>query len=569
MRLSQSFGKTLRDTPAEAEMDSHRLMLRAGMIHQTVAGVYSYMPLAWRSIRKIEGIIREEMDAAGGQELHMSKLQPRELWEQSGRYESYGPDMMRLTDRRGRWLALAPTCEELLTTIVRANVHSYRDLPVTLYQIQTKFRDEPRPRGGLIRVREFDMKDAYSFDADQDGLDRSYEAMVRAYRNIFARCGLNTIIVDADSGAIGGKDSQEFILLADAGEDTIILCGGCEYAANAEKAELAKPQQPSERAGQVEEVHTPGVRTIEELAAFVGVAESKTLKAVLYVADGELIFVVIRGDLEVNEIKLSNALGQPGELRLASAAEVRDAGIVAGSASPVGLERRTVADDSVTLGSNFFAGANRDGHHLRNVNYPRDFSAQIVADIALAQAGGECARCGGELYEGRGIEVGHVFKLGTRYSEALNAQYLDQEGRRHPIIMGCYGIGVERLLAAAIEQNHDERGIVFPAPIAPYDVHLVALNTNVEEVSAAGDRLYDELRGAGRSVLYDDRGGSAGVKFNDADLIGLPVRVVVSRRNVNQGVVEVKGRGAADAVTVALDGALEAVDELLGAQARQ
>jgi len=565
MRLSKSFGKTLRDTPAEAEMASHRLMLRAGMIHQTAAGVYSYMPLAWRSIRKIEEIIREEMDAAGGQELHMSKLQPRELWERSGRFESYGPDMMRLADRRERGLVLAPTHEELLTTIVKANVHSYRDLPALLYQIQTKFRDEPRPRGGLIRVREFDMKDAYSFDADQEGLDRSYDAMARAYRNIFARCGLDPIVVDADSGAIGGKDSQEFILLADAGEDTVIMCGGCGYAANAEKAEFQKPPQPDEAPQAVESVHTPGVKTIDELTEFMGAPAAKTLKAVFYVVDGELSFVVIRGDLDVNEIKLSNALGNPSELRLASAGEVAAAGVVAGSASPVGMDIRTIADDSITLGSNFLAGANRDGYHLQGVNYPRDFSADILTDIALARAGCACKRCGEPMSEGRGIEIGHIFKLGTRYSEVLDARYLDSAGELHPIIMGCYGIGVERLLAAAIERNHDENGIIFPPPIAPHDVHLVALNTNVDDAREAADALYESLADAGLSVLYDDRAESAGVKFNDADLIGLPVRAVVSRRNVRQGVVEVKRRADSEAKTVALEDAAAAIRDAISA----
>ena len=565
MRMSKSFGKTLRDDPAEAELASHKLMLRAGMIHQTMMGVYSYMPLAWRSIKKIEHIIREEMDAAGGQELHLSKLQPLEIWQESGRDDSYGPDMMRLTDRRDRRLALAPTCEELLTNIVKANVLSYRDLPVTLYQIQTKFRDEPRPRAGLIRVREFDMKDAYSFDADEDGLDLNYDAMVQAYKNIFKRCGLDPIIVDADSGAIGGKDSQEFILLADGGEDTIILCPKCGYAANAEKSEFTKPVPEAEDSLPMEEVHTPGVKTIEELAAFLDIAHDRTLKAVFYVADGELLFVVIRGDLEVNEIKLSNALGQPAELRLATPAEVAAEGIVAGSASPVGLDVKTIADDSINLGSNFVVGANREDYHLRNANPGRDFQPTLVTDIALAQEGHQCPNCDGCLVSRRGIEIGHVFKLGTRYSEILDARYRDAEGESHPIIMGCYGIGVGRLLAAAVEQNHDDDGIIFPVPIAPYDVHLVALNTNVEEVSQAADALYEDLRAAGISALYDDRPDSAGVKFNDADLIGLPVRVVVSRRNLNQGIVEIKRRDSQNPETVPLETATQALRQALSA----
>ena len=562
MRMSRAFGKTLRDDPAEAELDSHKLMLRAGMIHQTMMGVYNYLPLAWRSIRKIEEIIREEMDAEGGQELHLSKLQPIEIWRQSGRDESYGPDMMRLTDRRDRLLALAPTCEELLTNIVKANVLSYRDLPVTLYQIQTKFRDEPRPRAGLIRVREFDMKDAYSFDADQDGLDQSYDAMVRAYKKIFSRCGLDPIIVDADSGAIGGRDSQEFILLADGGEDTIILCEDCDYAANAEKAEFTKPPAPIEDPLPLEEVHSPGIKTIDELCDFLGIPQGKTLKAVFYIVDGELIFVVIRGDLEVNEIKLSNSLGNPAELRLAAPGEVAAAGIVAGSASPVGLDVRTIADDSIHLGSNFAVGANRDDYHMLNANVGRDFEPNVVSDIALAQEGHQCPKCDGSLVTRRGIEIGHVFKLGTRYSEKLDAQYLDSNGQRHMIIMGCYGIGVGRLLAAAIEQNHDEAGIVFPTPIAPYDVHLVGLNTNVPDVAEFADSLYDELNQAGLSVLYDDRNESPGVKFNDADLIGLPVRVVVSRRNLGQGVVEIKKRNSSEAETVSMDEAVQKVQGL-------
>ena len=563
MRLSRAFGKTLRDDPADAELASHKLMLKAGMIYQSVAGVYSYMPLAWRSIRKIEEIIREEMDAAGGQELHMSKLQPMEIWERSGRMQAYGPDMMRLVDRRNRELALAPTCEELLTNIVKANVNSYRDLPVRLYQIQTKFRDEPRPRGGLIRVREFDMKDAYSFDADQQGLDRSYDAMAVAYRRIFDRCGLDTIVVDADSGAMGGSDSQEFILVADGGEDTILVCDGCDYSANAEKAVFRTPDLADETPAATQEVHTPGIRTINELVDFLGISAAKTLKAVFYVADGDLVFVVIRGDLDVNEVKLANVLGKPPDLHIATPAEVAEAGIVAGSASPVGLSIRTIADDSVRSGSNFAAGANRNDYHLQNVNFPRDFDAEIVADIAQAQAGCECGTCGGTLTQVRGIEVGHVFKLGTHFTEAFEAYYTDRDGERHPIIMGCYGIGVERLLAAAIEQNHDDDGIIFPRPIAPYDIQLVALNTDVTDVVSTADDLYERLESAGLSVLYDDRRESPGVKFNDADLIGLPVRVVVSRRNFNQGVVEIKQRNSPDATTVQIDHAIEKVQALL------
>ena len=563
MRLSNVFGKTLREAPAEAELASHRLMLRAGLIHQVATGIYSYMPLGWRSLRKIEQIIREEMDAAGAQELRMSALQPRELWKRSGRDDEYGPNMFRLEDRRDRNLVLAPTHEELLTTMVKANVQSYRDLPLVLYQIQTKFRDEARPRGGLLRVREFDMKDAYSFDIDEEGLDISYQAMVKAYKNIFARCGLETVMVEADSGAIGGKDSQEFVLLADSGEDTVLLCPGCDYAANAEKAAFARPPGQHEEPGELEDVHTPGAGTIEELAAFLDIPTSKTLKAVFYAADGEVVIVTIRGDLEVNEIKLGNALGA-AELRLASPAEVRAAGLVAGSASAVGIDGlKVVADESVNMGGNFAVGANRPDYHLRNANYPRDFQADIVDDIALAQAGYACANCGSALVAHRGIEVGHVFKLGTRYSESLGALFPDESGAQHPVMMGSYGIGVGRLLAAGVERNHDEQGMTLPAAIAPYEVWLTALNVNKEEVAGAAEALYSELSDDGVEVLYDDRQESVGVKFNDADLLGLPVRAVVSPRNLRDNAIEIKARSSGEATSVPRGDAVARIKELL------
>ena len=563
MRVSKLFGKTLREDPAEAELTSHSLMLKAGMIHQAAAGIYSYMPLALRSLDKIEQIIREEMDAAGGQEVRMSLLQPRELWQRSGRDDEYGSDMFRLEDRRDRSLVLAPTHEELLTTMVKANVNSYRDLPMVIYQIQTKFRDEMRPRGGLIRVREFDMKDAYSFDADEEGLDLSYQSMVQAYKNIYERCGMPTVMAEADSGAIGGKDSQEFIALADAGEDTVLMCESCGYAANVERAGFVKPVQEKEPPRPLEGVHTLGVKTIEGLAEMLDIPTSKTLKAVFYMAGDELVFVVIRGDLDVNEIKLRNALGG-AEMRLATPAEVQQAGLVAGSASPVGLTGvKVVADDSIDLGSNFVVGANKQDYHLRNANHPRDFEPDVVSDIALAQEGYACPNCESTLVARRGIEVGHVFKLGTRYSDVLGANFPDQEGVQHPIIMGCYGIGVGRLLAAAVEQNHDENGMVLPASIAPYQVSLTALNVEREEVAEAAETLYRALVDDGVQVLYDDRPESAGVKFNDADLLGLPVRVVVSPRNLKENVVELKVRSESDATTAPLGEAVARIKELL------
>ena len=534
MRVTQLFGKTLREAPAEAEIASHRLMLRAGLVHQVAAGVYAYMPLAYRSLRKIEQIIREEMDAAGGQEVNMPALHPLELWQGSGRDVSLGEILFRLSDRRDRDMVLAPTHEEVITQMVRANVSSYRDLPLNLYQIQTKFRDEPRPRAGLIRGREFTMKDAYSFDADQEGLALSYDRMKEAYRNIFERCGLPTMAVEADSGAIGGKDSQEFILPTQAGEDTILFCAACDYAANAERAAFTLPDAPEEAELPLEEVATPGATTISEVGTYLKVPESKTLKAVFYWANDRVVFAVIRGDLDVNEIKLSNALHTP-DLRLATDAEVSKAGLVAGSASPVGLKGITViADESVRKGHNFVVGANKEGYHYKSANYPRDFKADAVTDIALAKEGYGCPRCASSLQSTRGIEVGHIFKVGTFYSERLGALYLDDQGKQHPIIMGCYGIGVGRLLAAAIEQNHDEQGIIFPPPIAPYQVYLVSLNPENPQVHQAAEDLYGQLQDEGFDVLYDDREESAGVKFADADLLGLPVRLVVSPRTLRE-----------------------------------
>ena len=542
MRVSQLFGKTLRQDPTEAESASHRLMLKAGLMHQVAAGVYAYMPLAYRSLRKIEQIIREEMDAAGGQEVHMPALQPLELWQETERDAALGPTLFHLSDRRGRELVLAPTHEEVITQMVKANVSSYRDLPLVLYQIQTKFRDEPRPRAGLIRVREFTMKDAYSFHTGEEDLALSYERMVQAYRNIFQRCGLPIMAVEADSGAIGGKDSHEFILPADTGEDLVLHCKQCGYAANAERASFTLPPEPQEEELPLAEVATPGATTIAQVANYLGVQQSKTLKAVFYVANGQVVFVTIRGDLEVNEVKLANALNAR-DLRLATEEEVAGAGLVPGSASPVGLKGVTViADDSIRHGSNFVVGANKEGYHLRNANYPRDFQADLVTDIALAQEGYACPNCGAALHSVRGIEVGHVFKLGTFYSERLGASYLDAHGNQQSMVMGCYGIGVGRLLAAAIEQNHDDKGIAFPPPIAPYQVHLVSLKPEDAQVRQAADELYERLQGQGLEVLYDDREESAGVKFNDADLLGLPVRLVVSPRTLKEGSVEVKGR---------------------------
>ena len=564
MKFSQLISKTMRAEPAEAETASHRLMLKAGMISQVASGVYTYLPLAWRSIRKIELIIREEMDAAGGQEIRMPVLQPVELWEETDRRAAFGDNLFTLQDRRGRPLVLAPTHEEVVTNIVRMFVQSYRDLPAILYQIQTKFRDELRPRAGLIRVREFDMKDAYSFDADDESLEKSYQAMAQAYRNIYRRCGLPALMVEADSGAIGGKDSHEFILPMPSGEDTVITCPKCGYSANVEKASGIVPLAPAEEPLPMEEVSTPGVNTIADLCEYLSITRSKTLKAVFYVADGDVVFVTVRGDLEVNEVKLKNVL-HCHDLRLASEEEVNAAGLVAGSASPIGLNNiRRVADESIRVGYNFAVGANRPDTHIRNANYPRDFQVDILSDIALVEPGHGCVRCGTILETTRGVEVGHIFKLGTFFSEALGAYFLDQEGQQHPILMGCYGIGVGRLLAAAVEQNHDEKGSIFPVSIAPYHVHLVGLNMTDTSVVQTADDLYDRLWKAGIETLYDDRREeAAGVKLNDADLLGLPVRLVVSPRNLRHDSVEFKLRREDEAVLVPMDEVEERLKKLL------
>ena len=563
MRATRMLLRTIRDDPAEAETASHRLMLRAGMMAQTAAGVYSYLPLALRSIRKIERIIREEMNAAGGQELLMPALQPIEAWRRTGRDAAFGANLFRLTDRRERVMALAPTHEEVVTAIAGAHIESHRDLPLTLYQIQTKFRDEPRPRAGLLRGREFSMKDAYSFDAGPEGLDATYQRMRATYRNVFRRCGLPTIEVEADSGAIGGKDSHEFIMPAESGEDVVLLCEESGYAANAERAASVIAPAPEGDPLPMELADTPGVTTIAGLAEFLGVPASQTLKAVFYRADGETVLVTIRGDVEVNEVKLKNLLAC-ADLRLAVAEEAAAAGLTPGSTSPVGLEGvRRIGDNSILQGTNFAAGANQPDKHYVNVNYPRDFQVDETADVAAAREGDGSLDGKGVLKAARGIEVGHVFKLGTFFTETLGVHYLDERGERRPVVMGCYGIGVTRVLAAAIEQNHDEKGIIFPAPIAPFSAHLIALNASDPEVRAAADALHEELEAAGCETLYDDRDESAGVKFNDADLLGLPVRVVVSPRNLKQGVVEIKRRRESDAMHVPPDGVAAAVADAL------
>ena len=567
------FGHTLREAPAEAETASHRLLLRAGFIDQLMAGVYSYLPLGRRTKLKVEQVVREEMDAAGAQELLLPAIQPIELWQRSGRDELFGSVLFRLRDHRDRPLVLGPTHEEVITRLFADHTSSYRDLPVTLYQIQTKFRDEQRPRGGLVRVREFTMKDAYSFDMDERGLDDSYDAMFEAYRRIFARCGVPVLAVEADSGAIGGKGSQEFIFLTPTGEDTIALCPGCGYAANTEKAEFVRPPAEPEALLAVEEIATPGATTIEALAELLGVTAARTAKAVFYVAGGSgeepdvPVFAVLRGDLQVNEVKLTNVLGgRP--LRPMEDHELSELGILAGYASPIGVDERVrvVADLSIPDSPNLVAGANAPDAHLRNVNYGRDWTAHEVADIARAEEGHRCVGCGAETIRlERGIELGHVFRLGQIYSEAFEAAVLDDAGERRLPTMGCYGIGVDRIVAAAVEAAHDDDGIRWPASIAPYDVALVALRLDRDaDVAADAEALDAELRAAGLEVLYDDRLESPGVKFKDADLIGLPLRLTVSARNQEQRVVELRLRDGGETELVPRDEVVERVRVLRG-----
>lgn len=542
MRMSKLLLKTLREAPSEAELVSHKLLLRAGLAAPLAAGLYCFTPVGWRVIRKIEAIIREEMDQSGAQEVHLPALHPIETWEQTGRAEAMGQTLFRLADRKERGFVLGPTHEEVMSFLASRAIQSYRDLPVTLYQIQTKFRDEPRPRGGLVRLREFTMKDAYSFDTGWDTLDDSYDAAFAAYTRIFERAGVPVIPVAADSGAIGGKDSQEFIFLTEDGEDEILLCPGCGYAANQEKADFRRPPPIEGEPKPLEKAATPGIKTIQDLAAFLKIEPRQTNKAVFYRADGKPVFVSIRGDLDVNEIKLKNTL-KARDLDPMDEAAVRAAGLVAGSASAVGLTGiKIVADTSAVEAANLVAGANEDGFHFLNTNHGRDWQADVVADIALARRGDACPTCGTALETRRGMEMGHVFKLGTIYSETIGVYYLDEAGERRPAVMGCYGIGVERMLAAVIEANHDDNGIIWPASVSPYDIHVVALNLDQASVVEAVAALETSVTAAGLSVLIDDRDESAGIKFKDADLLGIPFRITVSPRALEKGGLELRNR---------------------------
>ena len=568
MRMSKLFVQTLREPPSDAEIVSHKLLVRAGFIRQLGAGVYSLLHLGVRSIARIEDIMREEINAIGGQELSMPVVNPADVWKETARFHEIGDEMARFHDRNGRDMVLAMTHEEVVGDLARKIIHSYRQLPLLVYHIQTKWRDDPRPRAGLIRVREFTMKDSYSLDADEEGLDRQYRAHYQAYFNIFNRCGLSTVSVQSDVGMMGGSMAHEFMYLTPIGEDTLIICESCGYMANRQIAAFRKPKPEKEKPAELEKVATPNVSTIEDLAAFLESPKSRTAKAVFMVAklagehEGEeeerFVFAVVRGDMELNEAKLANAI-KAIELRPAHDEEIRAVGAVPGYASPMGLEDVLVVVDDLILDSpNLVAGANEEGYHTRNVNYGRDFEAELVADIVAAEAGHACVECGAELTASRGVEVGNIFKLGTRYSAALGATFLDEEGVEKPIIMGSYGIGSGRLLACIAEEYNDDNGLIWPISVAPYHVHLVALSGG-EEVA---EKLYADLAAAGLQVLYDERDESAGVKFNDADLIGIPIRVTASKRSLDQGGVEVKPRREDERQQVAVDEAVERMLEL-------
>ena len=564
MRVSSLFMATQREIPADAEIPSHQLMLRAGLIRKVASGIYSFMPLGYRTYRKVENVIREEMDKAGAQELIMPALLPAEVYQESGRWEKFGPEMFRLTDRGGRSFCLGPTHEEPFTEAVRDTIRSYKQLPVTLYQIQHKYRDEKRPRFGIMRGREFVMKDAYSFDVDEEGLSKSYDTMYDAYRAIFDRLGLDYTIVDADSGAMGGSGSQEFMVKSEVGEDGICYCDECGYAANEEKAGCVVPETETAEMLAIEKIHTPDVKTIEELVGYMQCGADKFVKTILYNIDGKIVAAMCRGDRDINETKLSN-LYDATEMELAAFADVeRVTGAKVGFAGPVGLKEKIdiVVDPEVAAMKNFVVGADETDYHLKNVNIGRDFEATTIADIRNAVEGDTCPKCGkGKLKMARGVEVGHIFKLGTKYSEALNCIYLDKDGKSNLMVMGCYGIGVGRTLAAIIEQHHDDNGIIWPAEVAPYKAIVVPTKVNDEENMNLAEKIYKDLLDAGVEVLIDDRNERPGVKFKDADLIGIPLRITVGRR-AGEGIVEVKRRDSEEASEMTADEAVAAAKEI-------
>lgn len=566
MRYSQMLLPTLREEPADAEVISHKLMLRAGMIRKVAAGIYTLLPLGVRVIHKVERIIREEMNRAGAQEVVMPCVLPADLWRESGRWDQYGKELLRMKDRHERDYCFGPTHEEVVTDLARREIRSYRQLPLNLYQIQTKFRDEVRPRFGVMRAREFVMKDAYSFDADEAGAEQSYKRMYDAYMRIFERCGLRFRAVEADTGLIGGRFSHEFMVLADTGEDAIVSCDTCAYAANIERAEVnTVTGEVDEKLKGLERVQTPGKRSVEEVTEFLGVPPQRLVKTIIFQTGQGAIAALVRGDHEINEAKLRRHLDTM-ELEMAGDELITDVTHAPkGFAGPVGLDLRIVADYAVQGMRNMVTGGNQLDTHLINVNPGRDFQTDEFADIRQAQEGDPCPRCSGRLQVSRGIEVGHIFKLGTKYSEALGATYLDLEGTEQLLVMGCYGIGVGRTAAAAIEQNHDEHGIIFPLAIAPFHVLLLPVNNKDTKIMKAAEDLYQDLSAQGLEVLLDDRDERPGVKFNDADVIGIPLRLTVGEKNLKQGKVEIKVRKSGEITLVDLQEASERVKGVVSA----
>ena len=566
MKWSQAFIPTTREDPADAEIRSHKLMVRAGLISKLAAGAYTYLPLGYRTLRKIEQIIREEMDAAGAQELHMPVIQPSDLWARTGRLEAYGPVLMHFNDRHGRDVVLGPTHEEVITSLVASNVGSYKQLPLNLYQIQTKFRDEYRPRFGVLRTREFLMKDAYSFHISIDDLKATYQKMYDAYCRIFDRCGLKYIIVEAESGPIGGEASHEFMVPTEVGEDTLVRCS-CGYAANLERAVAADVEkQPAENLDQIQQVHTPGATTIKQLTELLSVSAEKCIKTLILMGDGQPLVALLRADHELNEAKLARAAGVTNIVMADADTIEKLTGAAVGFAGPVGLAgARIIADKTVSGMPNAVTGANKTDYHISGVNPGRDFALSTVADIRLAQQGDLCAKCGAELQFSQGIEIGHVFQLGTKYSDVLGASVQDEQGNNKPLIMGCYGIGLNRIMAAAIETYSDENGIVWPMGIAPFQVVIVQLSDS-GQVAATAEQLYKDLGDQGCEVLWDDRQARPGVKFNDADLIGIPLRITVGEKGLAQGKVELKRRTEKQPQLLAPSEAVKAVVQLVKSQ---
>ncbi|MGL4731799.1 MAG: proline--tRNA ligase [Clostridium sp.] len=542
MKVSNMFLGTLREVPAEAEILSHQLMLRAGMMRKLASGVYNYLPIGLKVLKNVENIVREEMDKAGAQEFLCSALLPSELWKESGRWDVFGPEMFKLQDRGEREFCLGPTHEEVFTDFARNEIKSYKQLPINLYQIQTKYRDERRPRFGVMRSREFVMKDAYSFDRDEKGLDLSYDKMYEAYCNVFTRCGLDFSPVEADSGAMGGSGSAEFMVKSEVGEDEIVFCNECKYAANIEKAPAMPEKAEDEELKELNKIHTPNIRTIEELVSGLKIDKKKLAKTLLFKADEQIVAIMIRGDRELNEIKVANALGGVLEFIMCDSENVIKAtNAQVGFAGPIGIKvDKLLVDEEVTMMKNFVVGANETDYHFENVNYGRDFNG-IVGDFRNITVEDKCPKCGGSITIARGVEVGHIFKLGTKYSESMNANFIDEDGKSKPLVMGCYGIGVNRTMAAIIEQHNDENGIVWPLEIAPYHVIVIpAVMKNEVQVEKA-EEIYKELQSQGLQVLLDDRNERVGVKFKDSELIGIPMRITVGKK-ISEGIVEFKLR---------------------------